>query len=155
MHGTCTDVTSSRNVRKVRVFRREEVLKEITETDRVTHLDHIQGGGNEGMAGEGQGSTRWSYGLANGKKIKLKHSLQYIFAGADVVAGFEETSLVVVLMLIPFVGRRETVMSISSYPTPRWRCCVTPRSVLIANEFSPSMDCVAGNEDSLAGRKNT
>ncbi|CAN0192742.1 unnamed protein product, partial [Phaeothamnion confervicola] len=49
---------------EVRVFKQEEVVLEITEADRVTHLHPFGGGG--GCAGNGKPATRWGYGLANG-----------------------------------------------------------------------------------------
>lgn len=53
---------------KVRVFRREEVLSEITEADRVTHLEPLETRGGVSAGGEGAGgASRWAYGLANGE----------------------------------------------------------------------------------------
>ncbi|CAM9166780.1 unnamed protein product, partial [Hapterophycus canaliculatus] len=50
----------------VRAFRREEVLSEITEADRVTHLEPLDEketvSGMEGF----KSTTKWAYGLANG-----------------------------------------------------------------------------------------
>eukprot|EP00752_Nemacystus_decipiens_P014985 g13343.t1 len=52
---------------EVRVFRREEVLSEITEADRVTHLKCLETGrrGSTAEKEETMG-TKWAYGLANG-----------------------------------------------------------------------------------------
>ncbi|CAM9311746.1 unnamed protein product [Scytosiphon promiscuus] len=51
---------------EVRAFHREEVLREITEADRVTHLESLEeqetASGAEGLTG----GTKWAYGLANG-----------------------------------------------------------------------------------------
>lgn len=56
---------------KVRVFRREEVLSEITEADRVTHLECLDAT-RRGAAVEGEGvvGTKWAYGLANGELLR-------------------------------------------------------------------------------------
>ncbi|CAM9465389.1 unnamed protein product, partial [Sphacelaria rigidula] len=62
---------------EMRVFRQEEVVSEITEADRVTHLECIAGK---------RGSTRWGFGLANGTigvydkgrrlwRVKTKHKV--------------------------------------------------------------------------------
>lgn len=60
----------------MRVFRREEVLREITETDRVTHLECI-GGGRDG----GVGGTKWAYGLANGESRAMQtHARRFLHA---------------------------------------------------------------------------
>lgn len=48
---------------QVRVFRREEVLSETTEADRVTHLENLE---DKESAAAGVG-TKWAYGLANGE----------------------------------------------------------------------------------------
>ncbi|CAN0149825.1 unnamed protein product [Ectocarpus sp. 13 AM-2016] len=52
---------------EVRVFRREEVLSEITEAERVTHLQSLdeRRRGVE-TTGEKPENTMWAYGLANG-----------------------------------------------------------------------------------------
>lgn len=47
----------------MRVFRQEEVVSEITEADRVTHLECIAGK---------RGSTRWGFGLANGEASETR-----------------------------------------------------------------------------------
>lgn len=47
----------------MRVFRREEVVSEITEADRVTHLECIAGK---------KGSARWGFALANGETSELE-----------------------------------------------------------------------------------
>eukprot|EP00903_Cladosiphon_okamuranus_P009887 g9391.t1 len=72
---------------EVRVFRREEVLTEITEADRVTHLNCLDGS-HRGAATEEEGpvGTKWAYGLANGTvgvydkgrrvwRVKTKHQV--------------------------------------------------------------------------------
>ncbi|CAM9274965.1 unnamed protein product [Ectocarpus sp. 8 AP-2014] len=52
---------------EVRVFRREEVLSEITEAERVTHLQSLDER-RRGLetTGEKPENTMWAYGLANG-----------------------------------------------------------------------------------------
>lgn len=54
---------------KIRIFRREEVLSEITEADRVTHLKPLGGTSRVGSSAgeEGTMGTTWAYGLANGE----------------------------------------------------------------------------------------
>ena len=68
----------------MRAFRREEVISEITENDRVTHLEGIKNGdsaeGGGGGGGGVEGATKWAYGLANGEGFfhRCKH---YSFYG--------------------------------------------------------------------------
>lgn len=93
------------NVSKVRVFRREEVLSEITEADRVTHLKSLDGE-RRVAADEEEGAvgTKWAYGLANGEVFarnispkytaRIDHAFGYCGIPQDVRAHMKEIVVV-------------------------------------------------------------
>lgn len=74
------------------MFRREEVVSEITEADRVTNLESIQGGETGDSTSTGCVSgTRWGYGLANG--TSLWSSQQYAWCSIHVASASKTAEL--------------------------------------------------------------